>query len=98
MKRFYNLFGFLKPRRKTHSGVRITETDLSSIKTSENYNFAVFGKTERGPKNEPIVLIPKTKPVKWFQIWRYKDKKKYKEEVKECREKFYEMFGEPNTI
>lgn len=78
------------------SSVYTKETDLS---TSSNIGFnslIVGGKSEKAPINESILLFPKTKPVKWYQFWRYSDKKKYAKEAEECRIKFYETFGKPN--
>lgn len=79
------------------SGVFVTETDLSVTTVNSTMPNIVVGKTSKGPVNEPIIICPKTKPVEWYQFWRYSDRKKYNKEVAECLEKFHKIFGTVET-
>lgn len=67
------------------------EKDISFSKASSNY--LIVGKSDRGPLNEPICLIPRIKPVKWYEFWRFKDKQKYIDEVNRCKNEFENIFG-----
>jgi hypothetical protein len=88
------LFNQLKP-----SNVFIKEIDTSIIqKDAQNHNIAiVVGLSEKVPINKPILIAPKIKPIKWYQIWRYKDKIKYAEEIKRCINEFHCIFGFPDA-
>jgi len=88
----------MKRKKCVSSGVKAIETDVSSSKTHTGLNSAIIIKSKKGPTNEPLLFVPKIKPVKWFQIWRYKDKKKYQEEFAECKNKLNDFFGKPETF
>jgi hypothetical protein len=87
------LFCQLKP-----SNVFIKEIDTSIIqKDAQNYNAAVVGELKKAPINKPILIISRFKPIKWYQFWKYKDKTKYTEEIKKCKNELNNIFLFPNA-
>lgn len=80
------------------SRVYCEEVDTSTMERPTTFNLSLLNNPTKGPINQPICLEPKIKPIKWFQIWRYKDKQKYIDEVKRCRDEFQNIFGNPNVI
>lgn len=76
-----NIFNFFK-KKKINVGVTVIETGFTYVKF--NTGDSVIGNLLKGPSSAPIKInSPKTLPVKWYQFWRYKDRKKRKEEIKE---------------
>ena len=97
MKKFFNWFNFTKTK-KVKSKIYIIETDVSTIESPIIFNTnLIVGKSDKGPINEPIILTPKVKPIKWYEFWRYKDKQKYTDEVNRCKNEFKIIFETPNA-
>lgn len=82
---------YLKMNQK--SKIYTTEKDISFLKTPPESSVSLIGISDKGQLNEPICLIPKIKPIKWYEFWRFKDRKKYIDEVNRCKNEFENIFG-----
>ncbi len=86
--------------KKINPNVTVTEIDKTVyIPDSRNFGLTApyLSRCQRGPKNPLIFIGPTIERIKWWQFWRYHLIKQYKKEMKESREKFLEIFGQPYT-
>ena len=94
-----SIFDFINtPKTKNiESKIYITYTDISTTKKTISSNTILIAcKSNKGHINQPIIVTPKVKPVKWYELW--KDKQKYTDEVNRCKKYINTVFGIPNVL
>lgn len=76
------------------SGVYVTGIDLSSQDSDRSVTvLGLVGNSQTGPKLNIINLVPETKPIKWWEFWRYHLITQYNHEVKQSKEEFKRIYG-----
>lgn len=79
------------------SGVSVKEIDLT---VSEPYKFekgsmimVADAGTGESHYNRPIIINPKIAPIRWWHCWRWHLISERKKQVKECIDKFHDVYG-----
>ena len=88
--------GFFINDKMVAPDVVVVEKDFSVVPIGlDAKDTAIIGEASTGPMNAAISLIPKIKPIKWYQFWRWYLIGARKKECKEMQDKFLDLFGEP---